>query len=45
MTCKHCDQPLMASPELEFGEWFIRCLNCGAKNIVTDGLQVVGWHD
>jgi RNase P subunit RPR2 len=44
MMCKNCDQPLMSTPEFEFGEWFVRCLSCGAKNIVTPGLHVIAWR-
>lgn len=43
-SCRHCDTELDSSPERSEGDWFIRCLSCGAKNIVIPVLQVIGWR-
>jgi DNA-directed RNA polymerase subunit RPC12/RpoP len=43
-TCTHCGRALTASPEPEAGDWIIRCLSCGARNIVIPILKLVGWR-
>lgn len=35
---------LMNSPEYGEGDWFIRCLDCGVKNLVEIGLQIIGYR-
>lgn len=42
--CHHCGVELERPPERDQGDWFIRCLFCGAKNIVVPVLQVIGWR-
>ena len=44
MKCKHCGEALMDSPEYSEGEWFIRCLDCGVKNLVAIGIEIIGWR-
>jgi DNA-directed RNA polymerase subunit RPC12/RpoP len=44
MRCKHCGAELIAVPEPDAGEWVICCLECGAKNLVEPGLQIVAWR-
>jgi DNA-directed RNA polymerase subunit RPC12/RpoP len=44
MNCIHCGADLSARPEPEAGDWLIRCFACGAKNLVTAVLQIVGWR-
>ena len=41
--CRHCESPLSTDPECEDGEWFLRCLVCGAKNVIVVRLQIIGW--
>lgn len=57
LTCKQCGVTLTGVPEPDHHEWFIRCLVCGAKNvvatilhvigrqIVSASVQIVGWRD
>ena len=33
-NCAYCGQPLSAAPE-PTGDWIIRCLVCGARNIIV----------
>ena len=33
--CVHCHDPLLSAPEKEDGYWFMRCLSCGARNILS----------
>jgi len=52
LRCAHCQADLSECPELEFEDWIVRCLECGAKNL-TDlvvsqpiaKLAVVGWRE
>jgi hypothetical protein len=34
--CIHCGESLIAEPEKEKGFWFLRCLSCGARNILAE---------
>ncbi len=34
--CLHCGEGLTSEPEKEKGFWFIRCLACGACNILAE---------
>ena len=43
-TCTHCGQALTTSPEPDAGDWIIRCLSCGARNIIVPILKLVGWR-
>jgi hypothetical protein len=42
--CRRCQSPLVASPEGECGDWFIRCLDCGARNQLAITIKIVGWR-
>lgn len=44
MKCLHCQAELLSSPECQDRQWFIRCLDCGAKNLVVIGPLIVGWQ-
>jgi hypothetical protein len=33
--CVHCQDTLLSAPEKEDGYWFMRCLSCGARNILS----------
>jgi DNA-directed RNA polymerase subunit RPC12/RpoP len=44
MICLHCRAELIPMPEPEAGDWIIRCLECGVKNLVTIGLHIVAWR-
>jgi len=44
MTCLRCRAELVPMPEPEAGDWIIRCLECGVKNLVTMGLRIVAWR-
>jgi hypothetical protein len=33
--CIHCKDTLLSAPEKEDGYWFMRCLSCGARNILS----------
>jgi hypothetical protein len=41
----HCGEELNQAPEKERGDWFLRCLSCSARNIITpsSGLSA-GWE-
>ena len=41
--CRHCECPVTTDPECEDGNWFLRCLVCGAKNVIVVRLQIIGW--
>jgi len=43
-NCTHCGRALTTPPEQDTGDWIIRCLACGARNIVVPILKVVGWR-
>jgi hypothetical protein len=32
------------APERAEGDWIIRCLFCGVKNVVAARLEIVGWR-
>jgi DNA-directed RNA polymerase subunit RPC12/RpoP len=42
--CAHCSQQLTSSPERDAGDWFIRCLSCGAHNIIIPVFKLIGWR-
>jgi hypothetical protein len=42
--CRHCDLVLETAGEYECGEWFLRCVNCGAKNLFVLTLTFIGWR-
>jgi len=44
MICLRCRAELIPMPEPEAGDWIIRCLECGVKNLVTMGLRIVAWR-
>lgn len=47
LRCAHCQADLSECPEKEFGDWIVRCLECGAKNIieiVIADVAVLGWR-
>ena len=41
LTCGNCQRSLDRSPERAEGDWIIRCLFCGVKNIVAAKLEIV----
>ena len=43
MDCTRCCAVLLNAPEYEQGEWFIRCLECGVKNLLASGIEIIGW--
>lgn len=43
-ACKRCQAGLTAEPEYEDTDWFLRCLGCGAKNLIALSFQIVGWR-
>lgn len=43
--CAHCASPLFSNIEQEFGEWVVRCLVCGVRNIVVPRLDITGWRE
>jgi hypothetical protein len=43
-ACKRCQASLTAEPEYEDYDWFLRCLGCGAKNLLLLSFQIVGWR-
>jgi hypothetical protein len=43
---------LSECPEKEFGDWIVRCFECGAKNLIdvivnrpVADVEVVGWRE
>jgi len=52
LRCAHCRGKLSECPEKEFGDWIVRCLECGAKNLIdvvfvhqlAADIEVVGWR-
>jgi len=42
--CKNCLTQLMANPEWDDGDWLIRCLVCGARNVLAITIEIVGWR-
>ena len=43
-ACKCCQASLTTEPEYEDYDWFLRCLVCGAKNLLILSFQIVGWR-
>jgi DNA-directed RNA polymerase subunit RPC12/RpoP len=44
-NCVHCGRQLTTVPEPDADDWVIRCLACGARNVITSALKLVGWRD
>ena len=44
LYCLNCLSQLGAKPEWESGDWFIRCLVCGARNLLAITIEIVGWR-
>jgi DNA-directed RNA polymerase subunit RPC12/RpoP len=44
LTCENCKRSLAVPPERAEGDWIIRCLFCGVKNIVEARPEIVGWR-
>ena len=44
LYCRHCLSQLVGNPEWESGDWFIRCLVCGARNLLAITIEIVGWR-
>ena len=44
LYCRHCLSKLVANPEWESGDWFIRCLTCGARNLLAITVEIMGWR-
>ena len=42
--CKRCQTLLASEPEYEDYDWFLRCLTCGAKNLLALSFRIVGWR-
>jgi len=40
LTCKNCAYPLFTSPEQDQRGMILRCIRCGAKNIL--GISIIG---
>ena len=43
-ACKRCRASLTTEPEYADYDWFLRCLVCGAKNLLVLSFQIVGWR-
>jgi len=43
--CKNCGARLIETSEPDDHDWFILCLACGANNVVTAALQILGWRE
>jgi DNA-directed RNA polymerase subunit RPC12/RpoP len=43
-NCAHCGRQLSSSPEQDAGDWIIRCLACGARNIIIPVFKLMGWR-
>ncbi len=43
-NCKCCGSILQSEPEVSDGDIVLRCLVCGAINVVVAILEVVGWR-
>ncbi len=43
-ACKRCQAALTSEPEYEDYDWFLRCLVCGAKNLLVLSFRIVGWR-
>ncbi len=44
-TCHNCSTSLHTKFEHERGGTIVRCIACGAKNIVAATYQIIGWKD
>lgn len=53
LRCAHCQAVLTECPEFEYEDWIVRCLECGAKNVIDSRIvnadskiafAVVGWR-
>ena len=44
LYCRQCLSQLEANPEWESGDWFIRCLVCGARNLLVITIEIIGWR-
>jgi len=42
LYCRHCLSQLVADPEWDYGDCYIRCLVCGARNLLAISIQIVG---
>lgn len=53
LCCAHCRAVLSEYPEKEFEDWIVRCLECGARNVIETAIfnspltdvEVVGWRE
>lgn len=43
--CKNCGASLSTTPEKINGQWILRCLNYGVKNIIVAKFEVIGWME
>jgi hypothetical protein len=43
-NCKRCGAELNAEPEVSEGDIVLRCLVCGAFNMLVAVLEIVGWR-
>jgi len=43
-ACKRCQAAMTTEPEYEDYDWFLRCLVCGAKNLLALSFQIIGWR-
>jgi DNA-directed RNA polymerase subunit RPC12/RpoP len=43
--CKNCGASLPTTPEKIDGQWILRCLECGVKNIIVAKYEVIGWRE
>ena len=43
-ACKRCHASLITEPEYADYDWFLRCLACGAKNLLVLSFQIIGWR-
>jgi hypothetical protein len=44
LYCRHCLSRLVANSEWDDGDCFIRCLVCGARNLLAITIEIVGWR-
>lgn len=53
LRCAYCQAVLSECPEKEIEDWIVRCLECGAKNVIEIAIfnspvadvEVVGWRE
>jgi len=43
-SCIRCQAALTSEPKYEDYDWFLRCLVCGAKNLLVLSFRIVGWR-